>query len=739
MLQGVVALVLFTQPVSSVGPQAPPLASPAADVKLSITRAEIPADRKPVVTFTLTNKAGSPLKLTDVDDFSAVVPVPGVRNVRFTIGYIQTDPNSKLTSWQSYVLAPAQGQPYPFKGETRQPVIAQGTLPNILMDIGGSYRDLGGGTFSYTFATALPENYDRSATHRVGGETTRGGLDKSANATFDFVPSGGAVSTTRDVVANESCSQCHEPLALHGGLRTDTKLCVLCHTSQATDLETGNALEFNQMVHRIHYGASSPAVRAGTPYVLKGFPPEPVDFSAAVFPQFGGVSGSTIGEVRTCTVCHGAPPRAGLDRATYPAVQFPAATMSAADYAKLAPNADNYKTAPSRAACGSCHNQIDWATGSALFNGPAAVPPANARRSHPGGPQLNDNRCTACHEADSGSEFDDSVVGAHTIQARSRQLKGYKVEITNVTDLAPGNRPTVFFTARDASGAALRASDIDNLSFNIKGPTTDYTGSKTVEAANLNNLKTEADGSFSYTVNTAIPADAQGTWAVGVESRRVETIKGNEAADVTVSVNTYNEPVYVAVTDSPPVPRRQVVSTSKCNVCHGEIAFHGGSRRNTAEQCQLCHSPVNVDNPSGVPAASGGPIDAPAQSINFSLLIHRIHTGEELTRDFTIYRSQGTGIFNFDQVRFPSDRRICEKCHISGTNLLPLPATNIGTVAPREPYSPLGPAAAACLGCHDSLSAAAHGKTMTADFGEACATCHGQGREFGVAKVHARE
>ncbi|MBI4297961.1 MAG: OmcA/MtrC family decaheme c-type cytochrome, partial [Chloroflexi bacterium] len=626
---------------------------PGPGVKMTITQVNIPADRKPVVTFTLADNAGAPLKLTDVDDLSAAIPIPGVMNVRFTIGYLKTDPDSKLTEWLSYILAPGQGQPYTFKGEQKQPAIASGTQPNILMDMGGSYKELGKGTYTYTFGTALPEGYDRNATHRVGGETSRGGFDKSANATFDFVPAGGAVTATRQVVATASCNQCHDPLALHGGLRQDTKLCVLCHTSQNTDLESGNVVQFNQMVHRIHYGANSPAVKAGTPYLIgSSFVPDALDFSTIVFPQFGGVSGSTIGDVRTCTVCHGAPPKAGSDTASYPAVQFPSPTMSDADYAKLAPNANNYKTTPSRAACGSCHNQIDWATGTALFNGPAGT-----KRDHPGGAQLNDNNCALCHQADSGNEFDASIVGAHTIPARSKQLKGYKVEIVRVTDTAPGQKPTVVFTAKDKAGNVVPVADINTLSFDVRGPTTDYVSAptaalaKAAESAVLANIKDNGDGTYSYTSANAIPADAKGTWAIGIESRRQEKIKGNEGADLTVNVSTYNPVAYVAVTDAVAVPRRQVVATSKCNVCHGEIAFHGGGRRTPSELCILCHNPSNVDNPAGVTAANGGPIDAAPESINFKLMIHRIHTGEDLTRDFTIYRSIGGGLFNFNEIR----------------------------------------------------------------------------------------
>ncbi|HEX5135190.1 MAG TPA: cytochrome c3 family protein, partial [Thermoanaerobaculia bacterium] len=53
-------------------------------------------------------------------------------------------------------------------------------------------------------------------------------------------------------------------------------------------------------------------------------------------------------------------------------------------------------------------------------------------------------------------------------------------------------------------------------------------------------------------------------------------------------------------------------------------------------------------------------------------------------------------------------------------------------------YSPQQPTANACLGCHDTRSAAAHAFVNTAPFGEACASCHGRNAEFAVDKVHAR-
>ncbi len=47
-------------------------------------------------------------------------------------------------------------------------------------------------------------------------------------------------------------------------------------------------------------------------------------------------------------------------------------------------------------------------------------------------------------------------------------------------------------------------------------------------------------------------------------------------------------------------------------------------------------------------------------------MIHRIHTGEELTQDFTIYGFNGS-VNNFNHVLFPGDLRDCLKCHVDGT------------------------------------------------------------------------
>jgi OmcA/MtrC family decaheme c-type cytochrome len=520
------------------------------------------------------------------------------------------------------------------------------------------------------------------------------------------VPAGGAPKVTRVMVAQESCNQCHDPLSAHGGSRQQVALCVTCHTSQNIDPETGNPVEFKVMVHKIHMGSKLPSVIGGKPYTIVGNRQSVHDYSKGVFPMFG----AGIGDVRNCTACHGAPPDG----------------MKAEDYAKLAPNADNWKTKPSRAACGACHDQIDWTTGKSTVKD---------RKDHAGGPQTSDAVCAGCHVADSGKEFDLSIVGAHTIPLESKQLKGLNVEIVSAANTKPGDKPTVVFTAKDDSGANIPLSALASITFNIAGPTTDFVNQAT-ESAVMANV-TGSDGRYSYTLaQRSIPADAKGSFAIGMEVQRNEKIIGNDAKETDVAVRSNNPVIFVPVTDSKAVPRREIVATEKCNVCHEEIAFHGGGRKNTTVYCQFCHNPNNVDVPGQVPANLGGPFAVEPTSIDFKFMIHRIHTGEELERDFTIYRTRG--VFNFNEIVYPGDRQNCEKCHLPNTYLLPLPATNSSVKAPREGVPVLGPATAACLGCHDSQAAGAHAQTQTVNGTEACATCHGRGRDFAVENVHKR-
>jgi OmcA/MtrC family decaheme c-type cytochrome len=501
------------------------------------------------------------------------------------------------------------------------------------------------------------------------------------------------VTETWDKMRDAStCLNCHDTqsqLAAHGGSRREVKLCALCHQPQTIDPDTGNTVDMKVMVHKIHRGAGLPSVLAGTPYQIIGNAQSLNDFSTVVYPQ----------DIRNCANCH-----EGTNAANKGTQSF------------------LWYTAPSRAACGSCHDDIDWVTGA----------------NHPAGPQPDDAVCARCHVPESGQEFDASIKGAHTVPYRSKQLKGITAKIVSLANLAPGAKPTAVFDLRNADNTPIDGTKLLAFAPMFGGPTTNYKTFVRESALASNNTRgvfNPATGLTSYTFNTALPADAKGTWSVTADVERAfSLIRADGKPNITGVESTINPVKYASVDGSAVVPRRTVVTLAQCNVCHDSLRLHGGQRLNT-EECVICHNPTKGDEDRR-PASAGLP-----ESVSFQRLIHRIHTGDELTQDFTIF-GFGASVNNFNEVRYPGDRRTCAKCHTATSFTLPL-VTGLSSVTTlRDFFTPQGPGTASCLGCHDSRDTAAHAYLNTTTFGgttpaEACATCHGAGKDWDVAKEHA--
>jgi OmcA/MtrC family decaheme c-type cytochrome len=440
------------------------------------------------------------------------------------------------------------------------------------------------------------------------------------------------------------------------------------------------------MVHKIHFGPNLPSVKAGKPYQIIGNAQSLHDFSTTTFPQ----------DARNCANCH-----EGTVAASKPL------------------QATAYLTNPSRDACGSCHDDVNWVTGA----------------NHPGGAQTDDKACASCHVPDSGAEFDASVKGAHMLPIDSKQLKGITATIVSATDVVPGKKPTVVFKLTNKDGSAIDGTKLSTFSPIQAGSTNSYSWYKRDNALTAGKFDA-ATGTTTYTFLDAIPAGSTGTWTFSADIRRNVNLKRADGkADIAYAESTINPIKYVSLTGGTPAPRRTVVTLAQCNSCHDNLSLHGG-QRNTTEECVICHNPVESDA-ARRPAANG-----PAESVSFQRLIHRIHTGEELTQDFTIYGFGGAPL-NFNEVKFPGDRRNCAKCHAGNSQSLPLPTGIASVTTLRDYFTPQGPGTASCLGCHDGKDAAAHAYLNTTSFGgttpaEACATCHGTGKDWDVAKVHAR-
>jgi len=430
------------------------------------------------------------------------------------------------------------------------------------------------------------------------------------------------------------------------------------------------------LVHRLHFGRQLPSVQAGTPYIIVGFRQNVINFSNESWPQ----------DPRYCITCHTG-----------------------------AAQSNNYKTMPNAAACTSCHDTTNLATG----------------ENHPGGKQT-DSQCAACHEPE-GDAFASSVTGAHTIPTSSEAVEGIKLQILSVEGLEPGSSPLIKFAVTNQADEPLEPEKVAQLSVTMAGPTSDYRGrwTETIFSASSETLPPLTpldDGTYAYQFKAKVPDDAAGSFAVAMEGYVMESIIPGEDP---IRITANNPVTYVALDGGEPVARRQVVDQTKCNVCHMNLEMHGTIRKNV-EYCVLCHNTAATDQ-------ARRPVEAmPPTSINFPLLIHRIHRGEEANNPLQVY-GFGNQLHDYGKIVFPGNLEACQTCHLPDSYGLPLAEGIQSTVVTQEDtiVETILPVRAVCTSCHDDPETGAHADLQTSESGiESCSVCHGAGREFDVNKSH---
>lgn len=626
----------------------------------------------------------------------------GTIEVSFVLAHLARDASGNAGQYTAYTT---RTQTSPDTGESA--VQAAG-------ESDGTWEELGNGRYRYTFSTNIDVT-DPTETHTVGAwaerETEEG--SGSDDDTFDFVPAGGEVQYRRELTNNEACDQCHTRLSAHGGARREIALCITCHSPQTVDPDTGNTVDMKVMAHKIHFGAGLPSVEQGTPYVIVGYMQRPHDYSTVEFP--------TPNRVNNCQDCH---------------------------------TGDHWKTNLSQETCTSCHDRT-W------FGAPEEIP--EGWEQHGGGPQPNDN-CEVCHAMDLPGLPPTSVVNAHRVELFAPDRPEPQLEIVSVTNTGPGQAPTITFTvAVQDQPRDILAEPLTALRATIVGPNTDFARywQSTIQGTGAGGTLVAGSraGEFVWTApdSAAIPANATGSYTVALE--------GNITTASNTRIPAFAPMMAVAVTDAAPMERRAVIESEKCDACHERLSFHGGNRAN-AQYCTACHNPNNV-NEERISRVEGQEIYV--HTVQLANMIHRIHMGEELTQDYILggnptpsaENPQGTP-HNFAEVRYPSPRTFCEKCHADGTHrlrsstagLLPAfdqifaceedPAADEDQLC--EPFSSstpdtnafvpiqtimLAPQTAACVGCHDAPSTLAHAMVNTTAGGaEACATCHGPDADF---------
>jgi OmcA/MtrC family decaheme c-type cytochrome len=653
---------------------------------ITANSASIASDGTITVSYSLTDPTGLPLD-------AAGATTPGTISVSFVAAVL---PNNS-SDYTTYTTRAASGT-----------VLASTLQPGA--DSGGVITSLGSGQYQYVFQTKAPSGYDATATHTIGiyGSRNLTAYNLGANyasTTDNFVPNGSKVTHVNDQIETVSCNNCHDQLSAHGGSRRGLDMCVLCHNPQNFDPNTGAPLDAKVFFHKIHMGASLPSVIAGTPYApaINSF--GTFDYSAVVFP-------ADPEDPRRCETCHS---------------QTTGATHATA-----------FLTNPTRAACGSCHDNVNFATGV----------------NHPGGPQFDDNECATCHIPQGEIDFDASILGAHVAPTASSLLSGLAVNITKVQNSAAGSAPVVSFTVLNNSGAAIPLAQLGSISFTMAGPTSDFgytsfgsnvtTPGYVTESAS--GATCDTSGNCMYTFTNLVPANATGTYAIGVEARRTEVVLAGTTSQQSIEYGAPNKVVYFSVDGSTVVPRRTVVAIANCNQCHVSLMVHGTLRNNT-EYCVLCHNPSNTDASTRPTATVAADKAAPPQGINFNLLVHRIHYGINMQTFNRTYIVVGFGGSHndFSSTLFPAlsptgtatDTENCSLCHVNSSEQnLPLGLNPV--IDPQGPINPVQAIASACSGCHVDLASASHFLANTTTLGESCPVCHSAGAAYAVDQVHAQ-
>ena len=675
-------------------------------LELEILDVVIPADLQPEVTFKISDPAGLPLDREGVF-------TPGPVSTSFILSYIPAGETA-------YVAYTTRVQTSPTTGESA----VQATS-----DSGGSYTTVEEGTYIYKFGTVLPDDYDMNATHTLGMYARRDlrefDLDRYvANELDHFIPAGTGTPMPRDIVSTATCNGCHDPLAIHGGSRQAVGLCVLCHNpTQSIDPDTMDSVDMGYMTHKIHAG-----VNLENGYTIIGYRQSVHDYSEVHFTT----------DLKDCKACHtGGTPTGDMPMVVDPnpapacdgdglamtevswgdagnievhvdaadgplfaansvagsqatgkwvndntafflvdadsgdviqQVQsrntvFGCANNPPAEYIGSEPATDHsvWMTNPTRMACGSCHDTVDFENGT----------------NHP--VQDNDDGCGLCHKP-TGEEYDFSVAGSHTVDYQSAQLGGFLVDIIEVRDTDPGDRPTVVFSMKNKWGP-LPQSALNRLRFSISGPNTDF-GYYLQENA-LGEI-TKSGPNWTYRFDAKLPAEATGSFSIGVEGRLDATINEGQPNEFSMRDQMQNFIVPFAVTGDDIMSRRMVVDDAKCESCHGNLSLHGSNRHDANGYCQTCHNPLLTDEDVRV-EGTGEP-----ESVDFRYMVHKIHRGADLENGYVVYGYRSS-LHDYSDVHYVGDLRNCEACHVNDSYMLPLPDGLLPVTTPRAQFTPMLP------------------------------------------------
>jgi OmcA/MtrC family decaheme c-type cytochrome len=559
--------------------------------------------------------------------------------------------------------------------------------------------DNGDGTYVYVFETNLYPLYMPALRHRLLLMVFGDIVEQALNVTYDFVPDQlpgpFTFDLSRDIVATASCNECHGRLgsglgdaSFHGGSRYTTEACATCHTSTLG----GGLAEFTPLVHGIHAAK-----------LISDDPEDPIDFTEVTYPQ----------DLRNCTKCH------------------------------AGPDGENWNMRPSIVACGSCHDEVDFATGD----------------GHVGGAQADNSGCVGCHSSE-------DIIEAHLTEEFTPNnpdvpegLSEFEWVLEDVMVNENNEAVVTFHINRDGAPLDLMMlpEDLSRgpsflLAYALPQDGVD-------EPADYNQLGRTAGQPASVSLGDVILTGTPDSYS-GVLSgesfpegatMRAVALQGyyNQSIDLDgdgtpENIARHTKSVVRGVTGD--AERRTVVDNAKCLNCHEPLSLHGGNRVNEVGVCVICHNPnlsssgkvadttqTDQDEKDAIAAAGYDPEDAltwPEATQNFKNMVHGIHAAGVREYDYEHVRNRNNGIYyNWSEVTFPGILSNCETCHLpdtygpddipegalvttdfttDGLNLTQEAVEAARDSVPNETDLIHSVTAGACYMCHDNAPAAAH-------------------------------
>jgi len=729
-----------TGPTGPGGPPGTPGTVPATAANEILTTIDsvviATGSKKPTVTFTVKDELGRPLSGLQAG------------HVRVFVAKLTPAADPQPSEWRSYISS--ENKPDP---NCTDPACAPGGgsasteygTYEATNAAGGVWADKGGGVYEYTLAKDLDAYfgavaYEPAKTHRVALQLTGssrtappgavsnkltelGELSLLSNPVFDFRPDGGTPLATRDIIAEKQCNGCHVELSAHGGGRTDFRLCVTCHNPYTVQAATGTSFNMMALAHRLHSGE-----HLSKPLAIWDGSAIETPFADVTYPQ----------DRRNCTTCHN---DANVD-------------------------GQNWKTTINANTCNTCHDTVNFTTGTNHAAGAAT-----------------DDTCKICHADPNLPDLlvDGAHAGSIRVSAPATGLepstpavieygKQFQYKLISVSNTAVGQFPKIQFQIVDPTNAnkgwdilvdkpflACGPGGASRIAIDVGFATTNFTNTGTGSATGLQTgtpaqpiqinplagagcaagfvtpvVIDATNKIYEVTSLVAIPAGATGTAVVGLEGHPAGDLDGDGVYSDRIPVkNVYKTS---PVTDTTATARRAVVAINRCQTCHKTLSLHGNNRTDEPQVCVVCHNPDATDvgrrNPTATnyivadatctngfrssdvaPALGDGKCE---ETIDFKRMIHKIHGSA--FGGIVVY-GFGNSFNDFREITYPAGEKIsqCEACHATGTYYPVDPAKVRGTTTstgadrriPTDDIA-LSPNAAVCTSCHTGDSAWAH-------------------------------